>query len=285
MDSNELERERGITILAKNTAIFYRDHQDQHRGHPRPQRLRRRGRARPDDGGRGDAARGRERRSPAPDPLRAQQSAGARPAADRGHQQDRPRRRAARSRCSTRSTTCSSIWTPRRSSSSSRCCTRTPRPAPPRPAADVPGTDLRPLFDAIVATVPPPAGRADAPLQVLVANLDYSDFLGRIAIARVFNGTLVAGKDVGIAKLDGSLVKTRITKLFTFSGLRRTEVAARGGGRHHRRRRGRGHHDRRDDHGRGDAGAAAAHRGRRTDDRHAVQRQHVPPRGPRGRPT
>ncbi len=94
------------------------------------------------------------------------------------------------------------------------------------PAADVPGTDLQPLFDAIVATVPPPAGRADAPLQVLVANLDYSDFLGRIAIARVFNGTLVAGKDVGIAKLDGSLVKTRITKLFTFSGLRRTEVAA-----------------------------------------------------------
>ena len=75
MDSNELERERGITILAKNTAIFYhqpgRLHQDQHCGHARPQRLRRRSGARAEDGGRRDAAGGRQRRPAAADALRA----------------------------------------------------------------------------------------------------------------------------------------------------------------------------------------------------------------------
>src|SRR6201993_3887549 len=54
----------------------------------------------------------------------------------------------------------------------------------------VPGTDLMPLFDAILSTIPPPKGAADGPLQVLVANLDYSDYLGRLAIARVFNGKM-----------------------------------------------------------------------------------------------
>jgi GTP-binding protein len=86
------------------------------------------------------------------------------------------------------------------------------------------GTDLRPLFEAIVATVPPPGGDAEAPLQILVANLDYSDYLGRIAIARVFNGRLRIGDDVTIAKADGSFSSTRITKLFSFAGLRRTEI-------------------------------------------------------------
>src|SRR5438128_3877460 len=54
----------------------------------------------------------------------------------------------------------------------------------------IPGTDLRPLFDAIVEHTPPPRGQVDAPLQWLVANLDASDYVGRIAIARVFNGTM-----------------------------------------------------------------------------------------------
>jgi len=86
------------------------------------------------------------------------------------------------------------------------------------------GEDLRPLFDAIVSTIPLPKGDASGPLQILVANLDYSDYLGRLAIARVFNGTLRTGEEVGIAKLDGSLQKTRITKLFSFSGLKRTDT-------------------------------------------------------------
>jgi GTP-binding protein len=90
--------------------------------------------------------------------------------------------------------------------------------------ATVPGEDLQPLFDAIVKTTPEPQGETDGPLQVLVANLDYSDYLGRIAIARVFNGTLFTGEDVVIAKLDGSFHKTKITKLFSFSGLKRVDI-------------------------------------------------------------
>jgi GTP-binding protein len=86
--------------------------------------------------------------------------------------------------------------------------------------------DLRPLFDAILATIPPPAGEAENPLQILVANLDYSDYLGRMAIARVFNGTLRTGEEVAIAKLDGSLQKVKITKLFSFSGLKRVDIDA-----------------------------------------------------------
>ena len=86
------------------------------------------------------------------------------------------------------------------------------------------GEDLRPLFDAIVSTIPLPKGDRAGILQILVANLDYSDYLGRLAIARVFNGTLRTGEEVGIAKLDGSVQKTRITKLFSFSGLKRTDI-------------------------------------------------------------
>ena len=86
------------------------------------------------------------------------------------------------------------------------------------------GEDLRPLFDAIVGSIPEPKGDAAGPLQILVANLDYSDYLGRLAIARVFNGTLRTGEEVGIAKLDGSVEKTKITKLFSFSGLKRTDI-------------------------------------------------------------
>src|SRR5262249_49038813 len=86
------------------------------------------------------------------------------------------------------------------------------------------GEDLQPLFEAIVDTIPAAAGDPAAPLQIQVANLDYSDYLGRLAIARVFNGTLKTGEEVAIAKRDGNLQKTKITKLFSFNGLKRTDV-------------------------------------------------------------
>ena len=86
------------------------------------------------------------------------------------------------------------------------------------------GEDLRPLFESIVDTIPAPQGDKDGPLQILVANLDYSDYLGRLAIARVFSGTMKTGEDVAIAKRDGSFPKTTITKLFSFSGLKRTDI-------------------------------------------------------------
>lgn len=89
---------------------------------------------------------------------------------------------------------------------------------------DKPGENLRPLFDAILTTIPEPTGSPDATLQILVANLDYSDYLGRMAIARVFNGTLHNGDEVGIAKADGHIDKVKITKLFSFSGLKRIDI-------------------------------------------------------------
>jgi GTP-binding protein len=83
---------------------------------------------------------------------------------------------------------------------------------------------LQPLFETIMERIPAPTGDSDGPLQIQVTNLDYSDFLGRIAIGRVFNGTLRRGQQVGIAKLSGPLVSTQITKLFTFRGLERDEA-------------------------------------------------------------
>ncbi len=89
----------------------------------------------------------------------------------------------------------------------------------------VPGTDLQPLFEVLVEHIPPPRGTVDDVLQLLIANLDYSDYLGRLAIGRIFSGRCRVGDPVAISTLDGSLVTTKVTKLFTFDGLKRAEVA------------------------------------------------------------
>ncbi len=88
------------------------------------------------------------------------------------------------------------------------------------------GQNLQPLFETILQYTPPPKGDSGATLQLLVANLDYSDYLGRLAIGRVFNGMLRHGDEVGIVKLDGALQKTRITKLYSFEGLKRVDETA-----------------------------------------------------------
>jgi len=87
-----------------------------------------------------------------------------------------------------------------------------------------PSQTLRPLFEAIVTNVPPPEGDPSAPLQLLVANLDSSDYLGRIAIGRIVNGSVALGDEVVVAKLDGNVQRTRVTKLFAFEGLQRIEI-------------------------------------------------------------
>ncbi|HEV2575918.1 MAG TPA: translational GTPase TypA [Acidobacteriaceae bacterium] len=87
-----------------------------------------------------------------------------------------------------------------------------------------PGTDLQPLFELIINTIPVAQGDPDGPLQILVTNLDYSDYLGRLAIARVFNGTLKTGQEVAVSKRDLSLQNVKITKLFTFDGLKRVDT-------------------------------------------------------------
>lgn len=86
-----------------------------------------------------------------------------------------------------------------------------------------PSEDLRPLFRAVIEHIPPPAGDPAGPLRAQVANLDYSDYLGRLAICRMFSGTLPLGSEVAIVKLDGSIQRTRITKLYSFEGLKRIE--------------------------------------------------------------
>jgi GTP-binding protein len=85
------------------------------------------------------------------------------------------------------------------------------------------GTDLRPLFDAILEYIPAPVGDPAAPLQFQVANLDYSEYLGRIAIGRVFQGTFRIGEEVSICKLDGQIQRTKITRMYSFEGLKRVE--------------------------------------------------------------
>lgn len=99
-----------------------------------------------------------------------------------------------------------------------------------RTSLDDPSTTLEPLFEAILRHVPPPKGDPAAPLQFQVANLDWSDYFGRIAIGRVFDGTLRVGDEAAVVKLDGRIERSRITKLFSFEGLNRVEETAAGPG-------------------------------------------------------
>jgi GTP-binding protein len=95
----------------------------------------------------------------------------------------------------------------------------------------VPGddADLAPLLDTILETIPPPRGDPDAPLQALVTNLDASDYLGRLALGRVAQGTLRAGQQVALCHADEEEppIRRRLTQLLGFSGLGRIEVAER----------------------------------------------------------
>jgi len=85
-------------------------------------------------------------------------------------------------------------------------------------------TDLKPLFNAILRHVPPPAGDPNAPLQFQVTTLDYSEYLGRIVIGKIHNGTIAVNQQVALVTESGQVVKSKVTKLFGFEGLRRIEV-------------------------------------------------------------
>ena len=84
--------------------------------------------------------------------------------------------------------------------------------------------DLRPLFDEIVRVIPPPAGPSEEVLQLLVANLDYNDYVGRLAIGRIFSGSVSVGDQVSICKLDGRIEKTKVTKLMAYEGLKQAPI-------------------------------------------------------------
>lgn len=85
-------------------------------------------------------------------------------------------------------------------------------------------TDMKVLFEAILHHVAPPVGDPEKPLQLQVTTLDYSDYLGRIVIGKVHNGTIRQGEQAALVKEDGSIVKGRITKLLGFEGLARVEI-------------------------------------------------------------
>lgn len=85
-------------------------------------------------------------------------------------------------------------------------------------------SSLKPLFETIIREVPSPQGFIDAPLQMLISNLEYDEYLGRIVIGRISRGILKAGQGVNISKRDGKLEKAKIGKLFVYDGLKRLEV-------------------------------------------------------------
>jgi GTP-binding protein len=85
-------------------------------------------------------------------------------------------------------------------------------------------TNLRPLFDQIVETIPAPKQIRNDSLQLLVANLDYSEYVGRLAIGRIFSGEIALGDQVSVAKPDGSLQKVRVSQLYAFEGLKREPI-------------------------------------------------------------
>jgi GTP-binding protein len=81
--------------------------------------------------------------------------------------------------------------------------------------------NLQPLFDQIVETIPAPRPIRQDSLQLLVANLDYSEYVGRLAIGRIYSGEIAVGDQVAIAKRDGTIQKTKISQLYIFEGLKR----------------------------------------------------------------
>jgi GTP-binding protein len=84
--------------------------------------------------------------------------------------------------------------------------------------------DMMPLFEALLQHVPPPAGDPNRPLQIQVTTLDYSEYLGRIIIGKIHNGTIKAGQQAALIKEDGTVVKGKISKLLGFDGLKRVEL-------------------------------------------------------------
>ncbi len=85
-------------------------------------------------------------------------------------------------------------------------------------------SDLRPLFDQIVETIPAPKALRNDSLQLLVANIDYSDYVGRLAIGRIFSGEIAIGDQVVVVQHDGNVRKVKISQLYVFEGLKREAV-------------------------------------------------------------
>jgi len=88
---------------------------------------------------------------------------------------------------------------------------------------DIQGEDMKPLFDAIVKEIDAPEGEEEAPLQILFTNIEYDDYLGRIGVGRVIRGNVKAGQTVALCHKDGTSSNVKIAKLFMYRGLKRFE--------------------------------------------------------------
>ena len=84
--------------------------------------------------------------------------------------------------------------------------------------------DMKPLFETIINTVPEPAGNEEDPLQLLVSNIDYDEYTGRVGIGRIERGTIHNGETIAICKKDGRVENIKIGKLYTYEGLNRVET-------------------------------------------------------------
>ena len=228
MDSNDLERERGITILAKNTAIHYK-------AIPRSTSSTRR--ATPTSAARWSVSSRWSTASscwwtPPRAPCRRRalcfpKCAGAGPPRDRGRQQDRPPRpahprgrgRGARAAARPRRHATSSLTAP---------CSSAPAETVRRSySPDAPGTDLKPLFDTILNYIPAPEADVDQPFQMLVSAIDYNEFVGRMAIGRIERGTLKQNQEIMVCNYhnpDAAPKKAKAVSLYEFDGLGKKPV-------------------------------------------------------------
>ncbi len=223
LDSNDLERERGITILAKNTGIVYDDVTINIVDTPGPRRLRRRSRAYYEHGGRRAAAGGRRGRPHAADALCLRQ------ALDKGikaivviNKVDRP---AARPDFAVNATF--DLFVDLGASEEQADFPVIYTKALEMRAGYAPddlADDLRPLFDTILTHLPGPTVEREGPTQMQVTTLEHSSYVGKIAIGRLRRGTLQAGQALSRILPDGTIIPGKVSQVFIFRDLKRVEI-------------------------------------------------------------
>ena len=227
MDSMDLERERGITIMAKNTAVRYRDVKINIVDTPTQTSAAKSNES--EDGRRRDAAGRCCRRLSAADEIRVAQSArSALPAIAVVNKIDRSDARPAEvvdeiyELFLDLDATDEQIEFP--------ILYAVSREGTAKRNLEDRSENLQPLFEQIVDSIPAPRElRADS-LQLLVANLDYNDYVGRLAIGRIFSGEIKIGDQIAVVKPDRSIQKTKVSQLYVFEGLKREPVERAGFG-------------------------------------------------------